>query len=207
MTNLANYTQSPFNKSRKDKFLFVLNLPKCLKDISTKFDRSNEKVIPDSLQFSVYGIIVPTIEISPVNVRYSGQTLASSSYSREPYETVTVNFTIDNRFNNYWIIYKWLDILNNAKTGTFDKEDLITSTVVDKTNSANAEYLKYRANFSIFALDEYDKRTIEFKYINAFPTALGGIDFNNRDEGEIETNFSFNYSQLEVIMVTHTDSL
>lgn len=207
MTNLVNYAQSPFNKSRKDKFLFVLNLPQCLKDISTKFNRSNETVLPDSLQFSVYGIIVPTIEISPVNVRYGGQTLVSSSYSREPYETVTVNFTIDNRFNNYWIIYKWLDILNNAKSGTFDKEQLIGDSVPDKTKSAGADFFKYRANFSIFALDEYDKRTIEFNYINAFPTALGGIEFNNRDAGEIETNFSFNYSQLEVLMVDHTDSL
>lgn len=207
MTNLVNYAQSPFNKSRKDKFLFVLNLPQCLRDISSKFNRTNETVLPDSLQFSVYGIIVPTIEISPVNVRYSGQTLASSSYSREPYETVTVNFTIDNRFNNYWIIYKWLDILNNAKTSVFDGDQLIPDSVKEKINSANSDYFKYRANFSIFALDEYDKRTIEFKYINAFPTALGGIDFNNRDAGEIETNFSFNYSQLEVLMVDQTDSL
>lgn len=207
MTNLIDYAQSPFNKSRKDKFLFVLNLPQCLKDISTKFNRSNETVLPDSLQFSVYGIIVPTIEISPVNVRYGGQTLTSSSYSRDPYETVTVNFTIDNRFNNYWIIYKWLDILNNAKTGVFDGDQLIPDSVKEKTNAAAADYFKYRSNFSIFALDEYDKRTIEFKYINAFPTALGGIDFNNRDAGEIETNFSFSFSQLQVLMVDQTDSL
>lgn len=207
MANLENYTQSPFNKSRKDKFLFILNLPKCLKDISTKFERNNEKVIPDALQFSVYGIIVPTIEVLPVNVRYAGQTLVSSSYSREPYPTVTVNFTVDNRFNNYWIIYKWLDILNNVRTGAFDQDNLIKSTPASRANLAGADFLQYRANFSIFALDEYDKRTLEFKYINAFPTALGGIDFNNRDHGEIETNFSFNYSQLEVLMVNQTDSL
>lgn len=207
MSNLVNYTQSPFNKSRKDKFLFILNLPQCLKEIATKYNRNNETVIPDSLQFSVYGIIVPTIEIAPVNVRYGGQTLVSSSYNRDPYETVNVNFTIDNRFNNYWLIYRWLDLLNNARTGEFDKEQLIEDTVRDKTNSANANYFKYRSNFSIFALDEYDKRIIEFKYINAFPTALGGIDFSNRDAGEIETNFSFNFSQLEVLLVDQADSL
>lgn len=216
MANLDTYTQSPFNKARKDKFLFVLNLPKCLKDISRKFDRSNTTVLPDALQFSVFAVNVPEVQVSPLQVRYSGQTLASSSYSRDPYPAVTVNFTVDNRFNNYWLIYKWLDILNNAQLSIFDANNLIPNPNADnytvnqikqKTDAAGRDYLLYRSDFSLFALDEYDKRIIEFKYKDAFPTSMGSIDFNNRTPVELETNFTFEYSQLIVSLVEQIDNL
>lgn len=207
MANLETYTQSPFNKARKDKFLFVLNLPKCLKDISRKFERSNETVLPDALQFSVFGVTVPEVQVSPLQVRYSGQTLASSSYSREPYPPVTVNFTVDNRFNNYWLIYKWLNILNNADLSIFDAENLIKNNINQKSINAGADYFKYRSDFSLFVLDEYDKRIIEFVYRSAFPTAVGSLEFNNRTSTELETSFTFEYSQLEVSLVEQIDNL
>lgn len=217
MANLVTYTQSPFNKARKDKFLFVLNLPTCLKEISRKFERDNETVIPDALQFSVFGATIPEVSVPSVNIRYSGQTLANSSYSRDPYPPVTINFTVDNRFNNYWIIYKWLDLLNNARLSIFDADNLINNdikaslnkqaAIANKQNASGADFLKFRANFSLFALDEYDKRIIEFIYKDAFPTAIGAISFNNRDAGEIETSFTFEYSQLEVSLVEQIDNL
>lgn len=198
MANLIPYTQSPFNKARKDKFLLVLNFPEGLKRISQKMNRNNETIIPDSLQFSVYGAVVPDIEVPVVNVRYSGQTHAVSSLSRDPYPPVTVNFTVDNRFNNYFVIYKWLDILNDSKLAIYDPKNLTTSQDSEG---------KYKANISIFALDEYDKRVVEFLYTNAFPISLGGINLNNRDAGEVETSFTFSYSQLLISLVEQVDSL
>jgi hypothetical protein len=199
MPNLVPFTQSPFNKSRKDKFLLVLNFPDGLKSISKKIERNNVSILPDSIQFSVYGAIVPDIDIPATNIPYAGQTYVASSHVRPPYTACTVNFTVDNRFNNYWAIYKWLNILNDSKTGLVDNDDILTNT---KTSN-----LKYAADISIFALDEYDKRVVEFVYSNAFPTSLGGIDFNNRDAGEIETSFTFNYSKLLVSLVETVDSL
>lgn len=202
MANLINYSQSPFNKSRKDKFLLVLNFPDGLKNIAKKVTRSNDNIFPDALQFSVYGSLVPDVEVPALNLRYSGQTLTTSSQARNPYPPLTVNFTVDNRFNNYWTIYKWLNLLNHDRTGIYNSSDILPES---KFN--NKDILVYAANISIFALDEYDKRSIEFKYINAFPTALGGISFNNRDPGEIETSFTFSYSQFLVSLVETVDSL
>jgi hypothetical protein len=200
MANLVNYAQSPFNKTRKDKFLLVLNFPDGLKDISKKLTRTNQSILPDAIQFSVYGAIVPDVEVPVVNVRYTGQTLAASSHARPPYPACTVNFTVDNRFNNYWTIYKWLDLLTSSEDGLVDKDNILV-----KNN--RTDLMKYAANISIFALDEYDKRTVEFVYTNAFPTSLGGINFNNRDASEIETTFTFNYSRLLVSLVESVDSL
>ena len=200
MANLVNYAQSPFNKTRKDKFLLVLNFPDGLKNISKKLTRANQSILPDTIQFSVYGAIVPDVEVPVVNVRYTGQTLAASSHARPPYPACTVNFTVDNRFNNYWTIYKWLDLLTSSEDGLVDKDNILV-----KNN--RTDLMKYAANISIFALDEYDKRTVEFVYTNAFPTSLGGINFNNRDASEIETTFTFNYSRLLVSLVESVDSL
>ena len=60
---MAAVDQSQFNKSRLDKFLLVIDLPNPLKDILTTdlADRKNTSIISDSLQFSVYGSIVPEV--------------------------------------------------------------------------------------------------------------------------------------------------
>jgi len=128
MADNATYIQSPFNKAKKDKFLLVLDIPPALKQIATKFNRSTDTILPDTLQFSVFGTVVPNISVPEVQTRFAGQTLKHTSHSREPYPPVDINFTIDNRFNNYWVIYTWLNMLNNDKTGLYDQQDLTTPT-------------------------------------------------------------------------------
>ena len=49
----------------------------------------------------------------------------------------------------------------------------------------------YQANFTIFGLNEYNKKTVEFTYTRAFPISLAEISYNYRDPGEIECEFSF----------------
>ena len=192
MSNAITYIQSPLNKSRKDKFLLVFDLPLIFKNMSKEFERSNNTVLPESMQFSVFGGITPPMEIPPIETRYSGQTLTQSSHTRNVYEPNTVNFTVDNRFNNYWVIYTWLNLLNNDRTGVYDQSNL---------TKIGSNY-EYKTDISIFALDEYNKRIAEFVYKGAFPTSLGGISYNYRDEGEIESSFTFSYSQVLLNLVT-----
>lgn len=207
MANTETYIQSPFNKQRKDKFLFVLNFPDALKEISQKISRDNKHVIPNSLQFSVYGAVVPAIEVPKLDIRYSGQTLSQSSLARPPYEPVTVNFTVDNRFNNYWVIYSWLNILNNTYDSTFDSNNLLAA-VKENTMLNNKKILDdYKADISLFPLDEYNKRIMEFKYTRAFPVSLGGIEFNYRTPDELETSFTFTFSQLFVNLIENVDNI
>lgn len=174
-----------------------MGLPQALRKISSKFERSTNTILPDSLQFSIFGTIAPTIEIPAITTRYSGQTMSHSSHSRSPYEPNTVNFTVDNRFNNYWVIYTWLSLLNNDETGVYDARQ----TTSDGPN------MEYRTDISIFALDEYNKRIGEFLYTGAFPTSLGGINYNYRDGSEIESSFTYSYSQLIFKPITDIESL
>jgi hypothetical protein len=206
MGNNITYTQSPFNKTRKDKFLMVMNIPLALRQIATKFERTPDTILPDTLQFSVYGTVIPDISVPAIQTRYSGQTLSHSSHSREPYPPINVNFTVDNRFNNYWVIYTWLDMLNNSTNGIYDSKNLTTPTRSITNNGANSSFYQYKSTISIFGLDEYDKRVIEFKYTDAFPSSVGGINYSYRDAGEVESSFTLNYSQLLILPLMETES-
>jgi hypothetical protein len=117
-----HYDQSFLNKSRKDKFTLTLTLPDALKPFNKKFQRTNSNIDLNTLQFSVYGTVVPKNAIPAEEVRYSGSTVYVSSHNKPTYEPLSINFTIDNQFNNYWVIHKWLDLMRNEKSGIYEGE-------------------------------------------------------------------------------------
>ena len=94
---MSTVQQSILNKNRKDKFLLILNLPNILKNANkiSPGDRASEYLNLDSLQYSIYGSIVPTITVPEVDMPYSGQVAKYTSYARPEYTAVTVKFTVD----------------------------------------------------------------------------------------------------------------
>lgn len=201
---MAIVNQSQLNKSRLDKFLLVLNLPTAMQNIAKKtlLGRDNSTVIQDSMQFSVYGSVIPKIAVPEEVLYYAGQSFKKSSHTRPPYENITVNFTVDSEFNNYWMIYKWLDILNDEKNSQFDFKNVAetrqsSTSLKDKEKSFNPPTL-YQADLTIYAKDEFDKNKVKFTYTDAFPVSLGQINYNYRTGSEIETTFEFAFSQMLV---------
>ena len=183
--------QSFLNKSRNDKFKMVFQIPNALKKINTVSGRSTDNIIQDSMQFAVYGTVIPQITVPALDIRYSGSTLYNSTHSKNPYPPSTVKFTIDNNYNNYWVIYKWLDLLHNEKTGTFDALNLIDDNI----------FADYQTDITIYGVDEFDNNRIKFVYKKAFPTDIGGINYDYRDSKEIESSFTFVYSQMHVTLL------
>ena len=193
--------QSILNKSRKDKFLLVLNLPDALKKLNTfsTIDRANSNIVLDALQYSVYGAVVPTTNIEETSLPYAGQTLNLTSGKREKYEDITVNFTVDNGYNNWWVLWKWLNFINDAKTGTFDTENLapLPTNSQDKVVYTSTTNLQpYQTLITVYGLDEYNNKKIQWSYNKAFITKLNGITYNYRDAEQMESSFTFAFSQL-----------
>lgn len=186
--------QSVLNKSRKDKFLFVLTLPDAMKDIaySTPESRDDERVLPNTLQFSVFGAVLPSIRVDTGTIRYSGQAVKFSAHSRPAYDNIKISFTVDNRFNNYWVIWKWLDIMNDDRDSIFLNSD----PTLLKGSSGESMFKKYQGTATLYTLDEYNEKTTRFDYTGVVPVSLGDIDYNYRDAGEIETTFEFSFSKL-----------
>lgn len=184
--------QSILNKNRKDKFLLVLNLPNVLKEINklSSGDRKTDFLNLDSLQYSVYGSVVPTVAIPEVDMSYGGQTAKVSSLHRPAYGAVTVNFTVDNYYNNWWVLWKWLNLINDSRSGLYNAADV---------NDPNGQYTNsYQSNITVYGLDEYNNKKIQFDYIAAFITGLGEITYNYRDAEQLESSFTFVFGQLDV---------
>jgi len=183
-TNSNN--QSFLNKSRLDKFIMVFQVPQALKKIDSKTERRTYNLSEDAFQFSVYGSVVPEITVPSIQIGYAGSNLYNSAHAKEPYPPVTVNFTVDNEFNNYWTIYKWLDLMHDEKEGLYDVDDL----------SIDERFASYQTDMTLYGLDEYDNKRIEFTYTKAFPINVGAMNYNYRDSSEIESSMTFVYSQI-----------
>jgi len=184
--------QSVLNRSSKDKFILLLNLP----DILRKNSLTDDTIKLNPLEISVHGTIVPAIQVPSVEVRFGGQSQNVSSYSRPNYPPLDVNFIVDNAFRNYWLLWNWLSIQNSPLGSYYSGTDPKYQTYKDLIQTGvEAEYC---TTFSIFGLDEYNKKTIEFKYHNAFITNLGAITYSYKDPDFIESTAQFQFSQLDI---------
>jgi len=227
--------QSITNKARADKFSLVLTIPQILKDINAQLlsARSNNTIQQDALQFAVWGVVVPSVNIPEQETRLWGQPYKVTSQAREAYSPVSVDFTIDNNYNNYWVLWKWMEFINDPRHSGMDEhfgeyaagEDEDIHTAVEKSeeigkslqkNKKNTNpsrtmkhqsvhmvnnYLDYQTTITIFGLDEYNIKTVQFNYYNAFITQLGEIRYNFRDPTELESSFQFNFSQMDIVLL------
>lgn len=184
--------QSVLNRTGKDKFILVLNLPEVLKKQSI----TNDLITLDPLQISIFGTIVPQIQVPSNELRFGGQSYNVSSYTRPNYSPLQASFVVDNKFRNYWILWKWLSILNSPTGSLYDGTDPKLESFRDRLQSGNLT--EYQTNFSILGLNEYNQTTVEFIYYNAFITSLGSINYNYRDPEIIESSAEFQFSQLDV---------
>jgi hypothetical protein len=190
--NCTNPTlQSPLNRSSKDKFIMVLELPYVLR----KRAATDPSIDINPLQISVYGSIVPDISVPEVDVKYAGQNFHVSAYARPNYPPLTVNFIVDNDYKNYFLLWKWLDSMNLAIEDYYG--GTANPTPFDRTMTG--DQFEYQTTLSIIALNEYNETTIEFKYHRAFLSRLGGIQYSYRDGALIESSADFHFSQLDVL--------
>jgi hypothetical protein len=187
---MSQLKQSILNKSRADKFLLVFDIPPILKTFSQDAKTTSRQgvVIPDSVQFSIFGTLVPEITVPAIENRYAGNTLYVSSNSKNSYPPVNVKFTVDNQYNNYWTIYQWLNLLHDQTEGRYNARDI----------EVDNYFGDYQTNLTIYGLDEYDNKKIKFTYTKAFPTSIDALDFNYQESGEIVCGFVFVYSQMHV---------
>jgi len=208
--------QSFLNKARKDKFLLVISPPKALAPIATDLGIND-------LQISLFTSPIPTIAIPPEEVSFKGQQYKVTSQTRTAYPPLAINFTIDNDFKNYWFLWKWLDIQNKVEDSGMDpyfnqyretagsavianrgNKDVVSkvpfSEITNKSGGMSV-YPDYQVNLSVFGLDEYNNKKIEFTFTDAFITELGAIEYNYREDGECECSASFAYGQLHSRLV------
>ena len=185
--------KSDLNTAKKNKFILVIDLPICFDKLAD--DGSGRKCKhfkTRKLQMNVFGNIVPSVEVPKIDVPHAGQVMKVSSHARPTYPPVTVNFTVDSYYENYYVIYKWMDILNNQLEGGFDSNNEI---------GARGKLGNYSATFSLYGLGAYNHPEVRWDFLGCFPTSLGAINFNKRDPEELESEFTFDFTFLKMSLL------
>ena len=124
--------QAILNKAHTDKFIMVFTLPRAMREINVSADRANDHVMQNSMQFSVFGVVAPSVVVDPTEIRFGGY---------KPYD-------------------------------------------------------EYATDITVFGLDEYNEKRIQFTYIGAVPVSLSEISYNYQGSDEVSSQFEFAFSQL-----------
>lgn len=178
--------ESELNTARSNKFILVIDLPKCFRALDgTPNAGSCSYFRTQKLQMNVFGKAIPEVEIPSNEIAAFGQVMKASSLSRKAYRAVTIKFIVDSKYENYFVVYKWMDIMNSTTEGGFDRGNEINKS---------GKLADYTATFSLYLLNEYNKPVVRWDYVGAFPTGLGSIDLDKRDPSEIECEFTFEFS-------------
>lgn len=227
-------SQSVLNKARKDKFLLVLDIPKVLKKINSNY-RSNNLINLDKLQFSVYGTLVPKISVPNETLNVYGQAYNVTSQYRPQYNPISIGFNVDNNFDNYWVLWKWLSILNNPMESGMDEhfadfteqKEAVLDNIRDLSNNLtkkqknddstiknlkykhikmNNSYDDYKTTITVYGLREYNEQIVKFNYYESFIIGLGELKYDYKDPSEMECNFEFVFNRLDVsLLKNNTD--
>jgi hypothetical protein len=180
---------SVLNFSAGDKFIMTLTLPSIL----NKYAEVDPRLNIESLQMSIFGTVVPQINVPAVEVRYGGQSTNFSTHSRPNYEPLSISFLIDNQYTNYYVLWRWLDLLNSATQSRYKGSHLNA-----RESQIIGNLSEYQTTLNILALDEYNIPVIIFRYTNAFITNLGGLNYSYREGKTIESSAQFAFGQLDV---------
>lgn len=187
--------QAPLNKNRQDKFILILNLPEGIKNIRDNVTRDTNKLSDNSFEMSIAGAVTPSVSVPEQTLNYGSQSIKVSSHARTPYSSLDITFKIDNEYSNYWAIFKWLDVINDVKTGNVNQDEII------KYPKPGQLLPLYSSNLTVYGLDEYENKKIQWDYVGAFPTSLSEISWDYTSSSEIGASATFEFTRLEVKLI------
>ena len=188
--------QTVLNRARKDKFLFVLDIPNALKNIQDPVLQQNYNA--DPIQFTIVGSPVPKITVPSKEIPFGGQVYHTSSLSRPTYDPFNVKFFLDNGYQNYWILWNWLNLFNKNSSSTSQLTQV-------KNGGISNPMSDFTSNFTIYTLDEFNNKLMSFTYNQAFITGLSEFDFSYQEPEEISCTASFAFNQLEVQLIKNVN--
>ena len=81
-------------------------------------------------------------------------------------------------------------------SGLFDEDDLVDNSAPGKERQSPFKFSDYQTDMTLYGLDEFNNKRIEFTYTQAFPITIGSLNYNYRESGEIQSSATFVYSQL-----------
>jgi len=158
--------------------------PKCNVDHDSFLTPTRFQLVIDDpqyrdLSFNCQTVNIPAVSVSAIDTPYQ-QFNPSMTGSKINFEPLQARFIIDEDLSNYSMIYEWL----------------ITQVTSGKTE----QDLKRDVSLLIYNSDNV--LTVEFTFIDAFPTSLSAVEFDTTVDGGIQylnadIVFKFDYYKIK----------
>jgi hypothetical protein len=107
------------------------------------------------------------------------------------YDDLNVKFLVNENLENWLEIYEWINGIGFPKTKT-EYSEMITASEKDPQN------LFSDATMTI--LTNKNNPILQIKYVNAFPTALSGLDYDlqQTDVVSLSATITFKFTSIEI---------
>ena len=132
------------------------------------------------LTLNIHGTVIPAISLGTEEGNWQGGVVprAVSSLTYEPWY---VNFTVDSNWCNWWMLYKWITLIDDGNT------------------HYGMPTTDYFADATLNIYDNSNNRVMGIKIVNIYPTNLNEVTMSQRDGQEnLDCGVNFNYTRIEV---------
>lgn len=187
---MSDIIQSPLNKTVSDKFVFIMNLPDCLKNLQNKYIQAMTEagIGRNSISWSLTKLEIPRNSIKAQSIPYGGGHVYISSHTKTPYDALTIEFKIDNKYANYFTIYEWMNLIYHERDGYYNANKITDKIGIDA----------YTTNIAVVGTDEYNNPVIQWTFTHAFPVEMPSIKLDYQNTEEITCSCSFMFSQMYI---------
>lgn len=187
---MSDIFQSPLNKTVSDKFIFVMNLPDCLKNLQNKYIQSITEagVGRNAITWSLTNVEIPRNSIKAQSIPFGGGHYYISSHTKTPYDALKIEFKIDNKYANYFTIYEWMNLIYHERDGHYNADEITNKIGTDA----------YATNIAVVGTDEYNNPAIQWTFTRAFPVEIPSIKLDYQSTDEISCSCTFMFSQMYI---------
>lgn len=144
-------------------------------------------------QYFAQSISHPEISAQAADVPYKRVSVPMLPDKLE-FGSLTIDFLMNEDMSNYKEIYDWMERMveqeHNMGMGRFGKNSTVGRPIPD--NSSITSY----CDITVDVLTSQNNANKNIKYINAFPSSLGNVEFNSTSDGTyivFPVTFRFDY--------------
>lgn len=126
---------------------------------------------------NIYGTVIPSLSISTTEHHWQGG-VNPRAMAPAIFEPWFVNFAVDSYFENWFMIYEWLSIINNNEN------------IYDRTPS------DYWISATLKVLDNQQRHILDITFEHLFPTLLNEVSLSYREgTTNLESGVNFRYTR------------
>lgn len=119
----------------------------------------------DILTLNIFETITPAISLSTNDVRWMGAKIPIQGAEID-FDDLTVQFVVDNKWDNWFYLYKWITFVNNNKDKFVE------------------DFRNYCVDVTMFITDNYGDDVLRIDFTNVIITSLNDTSMSSKDGEE-----------------------